>query len=157
MVDLVLELTGRTERRRRLVPARAVVCFVLALCLFSSSDSAGPPGYRAVLRTLTDRLRHLPGGLVQRLPTGSALTRARHPTRQPGTQPAQTPEFRTHTRHKGSVSKLTDPHARSRSTARSPNRSGREPNPCRTSSDFLFRMTQRQFDVHSGEHLAMRC
>ncbi|MET8209126.1 hypothetical protein ABZT51_24320 [Streptomyces sp. NPDC005373] len=37
------------------------------LCLFSSSDSAGPPGYRAVLRTLTDKLRHLPGGIVQRL------------------------------------------------------------------------------------------
>jgi hypothetical protein len=59
------------------LPARAVVYFVLALCLFSSSDSAGPPGYRAVLRTLTEELRHLPGGLVQRLPTSSALTRAR--------------------------------------------------------------------------------
>ncbi|MEV5400973.1 IS4 family transposase [Streptomyces cellulosae] len=77
VVDEVLELTGRTERRRRLLPARAVVYFVLALCLFSSSDSAGPPGYRAVLRTLTEKLRHLPGGLVQRLPTSSALTRAR--------------------------------------------------------------------------------
>lgn len=54
-----------------------MVYFVLALCLFSSSDSAGPPGYRAVLRTLTEKLRHLPGGLVQRLPTSSALTRAR--------------------------------------------------------------------------------
>ncbi|MEU6497752.1 IS4 family transposase [Streptomyces sp. NPDC046984] len=77
VVDEVLELTGRTERRRRLLPACAVVYFVLALCLFSSSDSAGPPGYRAVLRTLTDKLRHVPCGLVQRLPTSSALTRAR--------------------------------------------------------------------------------
>lgn len=51
--------------------------FVLALCLFSSSDSAGPPGYRAVLRTLTEELGPLPGGFVQRLPTSSALTRAR--------------------------------------------------------------------------------
>ncbi|GAA3378693.1 hypothetical protein GCM10020367_59230 [Streptomyces sannanensis] len=76
-VDLVLELTGRAERRHRLLPARAVVCFVLALCLFSSSDSAGLPGYRVVLRTLTEKLRHLPGGIVQRLPTSSALTRAR--------------------------------------------------------------------------------
>jgi hypothetical protein len=76
VVDEVLELTGRVECRRRLLPARAVVYFVLALCLFSSSDSAGPPGYRAVLRTLTDKLRHLPCGLVQRLPTSSALTRA---------------------------------------------------------------------------------
>ncbi|MFD1277569.1 IS4 family transposase [Streptomyces kaempferi] len=30
-----------------------------------------------VLRALTEKLRHLPGGLVQRLPTSSALTRAR--------------------------------------------------------------------------------
>ncbi|MFB7599774.1 IS4 family transposase [Streptomyces sp. NPDC056160] len=77
VVDEVLELTGRAERRRRLLPARAVVYFVLALCLFSSSDSAGPPGYRAVLRALTEKLRHLPGGVLQRLPTSSALTRAR--------------------------------------------------------------------------------
>ncbi|MFE3830465.1 IS4 family transposase [Streptomyces sp. NPDC059092] len=73
----VLELTGRAERCRRLLPARAVVYFVLALCLFSSSASTGPPGYRVVPRTLTEKLRHLPGGLVQRLPTSSALTRAR--------------------------------------------------------------------------------
>ncbi|MDJ0465501.1 transposase domain-containing protein [Streptomyces sp. H27-C3] len=69
VVDEVLELTGRTERRRRLLPARTVVYFVLALCLFSSSGSAGPPGYRAVRRTLTEKLRHLPSGFVQRLPT----------------------------------------------------------------------------------------
>lgn len=77
LVDEVVELTGCCERRRRLLPARAVVYFVLALCLFSSSDSAGPPGYRSVLRTLTEKLRHLPGLCVQRLPTSSALTRAR--------------------------------------------------------------------------------
>ncbi|MET8023630.1 transposase domain-containing protein [Streptomyces avermitilis] len=50
-VDGVSELTRRAERRRRLLLARAVVYFLLALCLFSSSDSAGPPGYRVVLRT----------------------------------------------------------------------------------------------------------
>lgn len=77
LVDEVVELTGCGERRRRLLPARAVIYFVLALCLFSSSDSAGPPGYRSVLRTLTEKLRHLPGLCVQRLPTSSALTRAR--------------------------------------------------------------------------------
>lgn len=77
LVDEVVELTGRVERRRRLLPARAVVYFVLGLCLFSSSDSAGPPGYCSVLRTLTEKLRHLPGWCVQRLPTSSALTRAR--------------------------------------------------------------------------------
>ncbi|GGZ40309.1 transposase domain-containing protein [Streptomyces bluensis] len=66
VVDVVLELTGKVERRRRLLPARAVVYIVLALCLFSSSDSAGPAGIRTVLRTLTDKLRHRPCGLVQR-------------------------------------------------------------------------------------------
>ncbi|MFD4550398.1 transposase domain-containing protein [Streptomyces sp. NPDC058466] len=65
VVDEVLELAGSAERRGRLLPARAVVCFVLALFLFSSSDSSGPPGYRVVLRTLAEKLRHLPGGIVQ--------------------------------------------------------------------------------------------
>ncbi|MFF1655955.1 transposase domain-containing protein [Streptomyces sp. NPDC058255] len=77
VADEVLELAGRAERRGRLLPARAVVCFVLALFLFSSSDSSGPPGYRVVLRTLAEKLRHLPGGIVQRLPASSALARAR--------------------------------------------------------------------------------
>ncbi|QCD53526.1 transposase domain-containing protein [Streptomyces hawaiiensis] len=60
VVDEVLELTGSAERRRRLLPARAVVYCVLALCLFSSSDSAGPPGYRVVLRP--DRETAAPAG-----------------------------------------------------------------------------------------------
>lgn len=77
IVDEVLERTGRVEFRRRLLPARAVMYFVLALCLFSSAESAGQPGYRAVLRTLTEKLRNLPGLGLQRLPTSSALTKAR--------------------------------------------------------------------------------
>jgi hypothetical protein len=77
LVDEVIDQAGCRERRCRVLPARAVVYFVLALCLFSSSGSAGPPGYRAVLRTLTEKLRHVPGLLGQRLPTSSALTRAR--------------------------------------------------------------------------------
>ena len=77
ILDEVLERTGRVELRRRLLPARTVMYFVLALCLFGSAESAGQPGYRAVLRTLTEKLRHLPGLGVQRLPTSSALTRAR--------------------------------------------------------------------------------
>ncbi|MEV6653950.1 transposase domain-containing protein [Streptomyces sp. NPDC051219] len=77
LVDESVELTGCGERRRRLLPARAVVYFVLALCLFSSSDSAGPPGYRSVLRALREKLRYLPGMCVQCLPASSALTRAR--------------------------------------------------------------------------------
>jgi Insertion element 4 transposase N-terminal len=61
IVDEVLERTGRVEFRRRLLPTRAVMYFVLALCLFSSAESTGQPGYRAVLRTLTEKLRNLPG------------------------------------------------------------------------------------------------
>ena len=74
MVDEVIELAGCREKRRRLLPARTVVYFVLGLCLFSGADSMGPPGYRSVMRWLTNGLRH-PGGVA--LPTSSALTRAR--------------------------------------------------------------------------------
>ena len=74
MVDEVIELAGCREKRRRLLPARTVVYFVLGLCLFSGADSMGPPGYRSVMRWLTNGLRHLDGVV---LPTSSALTRAR--------------------------------------------------------------------------------
>ena len=47
LVDQVLTDTGRVQRRRRLVPARAVVWFVLALSLFHGQ------GYRSVWRELT--------------------------------------------------------------------------------------------------------
>jgi hypothetical protein len=75
MVDQVVELAGCGEKRRRLLPARTVVYFVLGLCLFSGADSMAPPGYRSVMRWLTNGLRHLDGVVV--LPTSSALTRAR--------------------------------------------------------------------------------
>jgi hypothetical protein len=74
LVDEVIELAGCREKRRRLLPARTVVYFVLGLCLFSGADSMGPPGYRSVMRWLTNGLRH-PDGVV--LATSSALTRAR--------------------------------------------------------------------------------
>jgi hypothetical protein len=74
MVDEVIELAGCREKRRRLLPARTVVYFVLGLCLFSGADSMGPPGYRSVMRWLTNGLRHLDGVV---LPTSPALTRAR--------------------------------------------------------------------------------
>ncbi|MFB6875911.1 transposase domain-containing protein [Streptomyces sp. NPDC056323] len=35
LVDEVLEETGRVQQRNRLLPARLVVYFVLAMCLFS--------------------------------------------------------------------------------------------------------------------------
>jgi hypothetical protein len=74
LVDQVIAQAGRREQRRRLLPARAVVYFVLALCLFSGADSMGPRGYRSVMRWLTNGLRH-PRGLA--LPTSPALTKAR--------------------------------------------------------------------------------
>jgi hypothetical protein len=77
MVQEVLERTGRIEVRRRVLPARATVYFVLGLCLFGSAESAGAPGYRVVLRSLSNKLRHIPALAFQRLPTSSALTRAR--------------------------------------------------------------------------------
>ncbi|MGP3961673.1 IS4 family transposase [Nonomuraea sp. 3N208] len=74
LVDDVIEVSGCREQRRRLLPARAVLYFVLGLCLFSGADSLAPPGYRSVMRWLTDGLRHLRGVV---LPTSSALTKAR--------------------------------------------------------------------------------
>ena len=74
LVDGVIELAVCREKRRRLLPARAVVYFVLGLCLFSGADSAGPSGYRSVMRWLTNGVRHLYG---LALPTSPALTRAR--------------------------------------------------------------------------------
>jgi len=70
----VIDLSGCREKRQRLLPARAVVYFVLGLCLFSGADSCVPPGYRSVMRWLTNSVRHLYG---LALPTSSALTRAR--------------------------------------------------------------------------------
>jgi Insertion element 4 transposase N-terminal len=74
LVDEVVELAGCREQRRRLLPARAVVYFVLGLCLFSGADSAAPPGYRSVMRWLTSGVRHLHGVV---LPTSSAGQRGR--------------------------------------------------------------------------------
>jgi hypothetical protein len=59
------------RKRRRLPPAQAVVYVVLKLCLFSGADSAAPPGYRSVMRWLTNGMRHLHG---LALPASSALT-----------------------------------------------------------------------------------
>lgn len=74
LVDEVLAQTGRQERRRRLLPAALVVYFVLALALFSGADSLVPPGYRSVMRWLSNGLRHVRGpGLA----SSSALTKAR--------------------------------------------------------------------------------
>jgi len=74
LVDRVLAECGRTERRRRLLPARMVVYYVLALALFA--DVA----YLEVLRLLVEALRR-PGrrrhAAPLRLPVKSALVQAR--------------------------------------------------------------------------------
>ena len=44
VVDEVIGLAGCREKRRRLLPARTVVYFVLGLCLFSGADSTGAAG-----------------------------------------------------------------------------------------------------------------
>src|SRR3954469_6002925 len=77
LVDEVGAAAGAAQRRRRVgrVPARGVVYFVLALCLFSGADAAAPPGYRSVARWLTSGLRQSPNAL--RVPSSPALSRAR--------------------------------------------------------------------------------
>lgn len=72
LVDEVLAETGRVEQRNRLLPARVVVYFVLAMCLFSRE------GYEEVTRLLTDGLAWARRWRGQwRVPTTAALSRAR--------------------------------------------------------------------------------
>jgi Insertion element 4 transposase N-terminal/Transposase DDE domain len=81
LVDEVLADTGRTERRRRLLPARVVVYFVLAMTLFF--DDA----YEEVMRKLVDGLRFLRSWDDHwQVPTSSALCQARA---RLGAQPLQ--------------------------------------------------------------------
>lgn len=72
LVDEVVVECGRVEQRRRLLPARVVVYFVLAMCLFSGQ------GYEEVARLLTCGLhdeRRWEG--TWRVPTTAAIGRAR--------------------------------------------------------------------------------
>ncbi|WP_460963091.1 IS4 family transposase, partial [Parasphingorhabdus pacifica] len=72
LVDDVLAGTGRGEQRKRLLPARVVVYFVLAMCLFSRE------GYEEVTRLLTEGLAWARRWHGQwRVPTTAALSRAR--------------------------------------------------------------------------------
>ncbi|MGD3113056.1 IS4 family transposase [Streptomyces sp. YGL11-2] len=79
LVDEVIAECGRGEQRSRLLPARVVVYFVLAMCLFSQQ------GYEEVARLLTQGLER-----VRRwekpwqVPTTAAIGRAR---RRLGPQP----------------------------------------------------------------------
>ncbi|WP_443060473.1 transposase domain-containing protein [Streptomyces sp. NBC_00459] len=71
LVDRVVAACGRAEHRRRLLPARLVVYFVLALAQFS------PAPYLEVMRHLVEGLRSQ--GLLGewRIPAKSSLFRAR--------------------------------------------------------------------------------
>jgi len=72
LVDDVLTGTGRTERRKRLLPARAVIYFVLALALFHSDS------YEEVMRKLVQGLSFLAVWKREwHVPTPSALAQAR--------------------------------------------------------------------------------
>ncbi|MFI6763887.1 IS4 family transposase [Micromonospora sp. NPDC050417] len=75
LVDEVIETAGCREQRRRVLPARVVIYFVLALTLFSAADGYRPPGYRAVARILVLRWRWLCHGCE--IASSSALTQAR--------------------------------------------------------------------------------
>jgi Insertion element 4 transposase N-terminal/Transposase DDE domain len=72
LVEEVLAETGRKEQRKRLLPARVVVYFVLALALFY-----GDP-YEEVMRKLAQGLSRLAIWKKEwRVPTASALAQAR--------------------------------------------------------------------------------
>jgi hypothetical protein len=74
LVDEVVDLAGCREERRRMLPARVMVYFVLGMCLLSGEDGMAPPGYRSVMRSLSHGVRHL-AGLA--LPSAAALCRRR--------------------------------------------------------------------------------
>ncbi|WP_326709949.1 IS4 family transposase [Streptomyces sp. NBC_01474] len=72
LVDEVLAETRRTEKRSRLLPARVVVYYVLALCLFFGES------YEEVMRLLVNGLRFL--GTWRKdwtVPTTGAISQAR--------------------------------------------------------------------------------
>jgi hypothetical protein len=72
LVDEVLAETGRIEQRRRLLPARVVVYYVLALCLFFGD------AYEEVMRKLVGGLQWLRSwDAAWQVPTASALCQAR--------------------------------------------------------------------------------
>jgi hypothetical protein len=72
LVDRVVAESGRAEVRHRLLPARVVVYYVLALALFSSAP------YEEVMRNLVEGLSWSSGWRrAWRVPTKAALFKAR--------------------------------------------------------------------------------
>jgi hypothetical protein len=74
LVDEVIGITGCREQRRRLLPADVTIYLVLGWCLMSGSQAGRPPGYRAVMKSLSTGLRHVAAAAV---PTRQALGLAR--------------------------------------------------------------------------------
>ena len=70
LVDKVIESTGKRELRYRLLPARMVVYYVLAMTLFQEA------GYEEVLRELTEGLLGRARNALQR-PSSVAISKAR--------------------------------------------------------------------------------
>jgi len=83
LVDRVIQQTGRAEQRRRLLPARVVVYFVLALALY------GHAAYEEVLRCLVEgwagRCGRAAAGAAGR--TGTCRAPRRWPRPAPGWAP----------------------------------------------------------------------
>ena len=72
LVDGIIESTGKGEQRNRLLPARLVAYYVLALSLFSQS------GYEEVMRSLVEGLSWQDGWQRRwSVPSQPALTQAR--------------------------------------------------------------------------------
>jgi hypothetical protein len=71
LIGEVVEATGVRERRRRLLPAAAVMVFVLACCLFSGDS------YGEAARKAAGWLKLAAGGGSWRVPGAAALARAR--------------------------------------------------------------------------------
>ena len=70
-IDAILRETGRLERRRRLLPSRLVVYYVLAMAVYSSA------GYRELYRLLVEGLRSVDPSLPITVPQKSAFSKAR--------------------------------------------------------------------------------
>ena len=70
-IDAILRDTSRLEQRKRLLPARLVVYYVLAMALYASE------GYRELYRLLVEGLRSVDPTLPIMVPQKSALSKAR--------------------------------------------------------------------------------
>jgi Insertion element 4 transposase N-terminal/Transposase DDE domain len=71
LVDEAIDRAGRREQRYRLLPARLVVYYVLAMTMFREA------GYEEVMRELTEGLAWMAGGPAVELPSSVAISKAR--------------------------------------------------------------------------------